>query len=124
YSSFAGQLKVIDTDGRLTFDFWCPLSAVDGYGRHAISIYKGLRSIGVNPVLKTDMWGLDQTYLSSELEAARYMNANKMPLKIALMMTLPYHIFITQSVSKVIISQFETNHIPERHIENVNNLDH
>lgn len=123
YSSFAGQLRVQDSLGRLTFDFWCPFSALDGYGRHALSIYKGLCKIGVNPILKNDGWGFDAQYLPSDLASARYMNSSKMPLKIALMMTLPYHIFPNQSVSKIIITQFETDHIPAKHIENVNKMD-
>jgi glycosyltransferase involved in cell wall biosynthesis len=124
YSAFAGQLRTKDSDNRLTFDFWCPISAVDGYGRHALSIYKGLKILGINPVLKTDTWGTDATYLPSDISAARYLNAKKMPLKIALMMTLPYHLFINQSIHKIIITQFETDHIPEKHIENVNTMDH
>jgi glycosyltransferase involved in cell wall biosynthesis len=123
FSSFSDQLRVVDADGKSTFDYWCPLSAIDGYGRHALSIYKGLQQIGVSPVLKTDGWGVDSTYLPATIEAARYLNSYKMPLKVALMMTLPYHVFITQSVSKIIITQFETDHIPEKHIVNVNTMD-
>ena len=123
YSSFASQLRVQDQDGRLTFDFWCPFSALDGYGRHALSIYRGLCGIGVNPILKTDGWGFDSQYLASDIAASRYLNSSRMPLKISLMMTLPYHIFINQSIFKIIITQFETDHIPEKHIENVNRMD-
>jgi glycosyltransferase involved in cell wall biosynthesis len=124
YSSFAGQLRVKDSEERTTFDFWCPLSAVDGYGRHALSIYKGLNNIGVSPILKTDGWGIDSNFLPADIIGARYMNSYKMPLKIALMMTLPYHVYNTQSIQKLIITQFETDHIPEKHVENVNTMDH
>lgn len=124
YSAFTGQLRTKDSSGRLTFDFWCPISAVDGYGRHALSIYRGLNRIGVSPILKTDGWGIDREFLPSDLAMAQYTNARSMPLKIAIMMTLPYHIFITQSISKIVISQFETDHVPEKHIENINNLDY
>jgi glycosyltransferase involved in cell wall biosynthesis len=38
-------------------------------------------------------------------------------------MTLPYHVFQVQSIFKLIITQFETDHIPGKHIENVNTMD-
>lgn len=123
YSSFTDQLRGQDTEGKTTFDFWCPVSALDGYGRHAISIYRGLRQIGVSPILRSDGWGVDHSFLPSDIEMQRNANMHKMPLKVALMMTLPYHIFPTQSVSKIIITQFETDHIPEKHVANVNTMD-
>src|SRR6185369_5269373 len=78
---------------------------------------------GAAPLLRTDNWGLDAAYLPTEITNAKYANANKMPLKTTLMMTLPYHIYPTQSISKIIITQFETDRIPEKHVENVNQLD-
>jgi len=124
YAAFSDQMRVVDAEGFKTFDFWCPFSTVDGYGRHALTIYKGFQQIGVHPILRTDGWGIDLNYLPGDISAARYLNAQKMPLKLALMMTLPYHIYQVQSIYKVIITQFETDHIPEKHIENVNTMDH
>src|SRR5258708_7359799 len=37
------QIQTVDSEGFQTFDFWCPFSTVDGYGRHALTIYKGLQ---------------------------------------------------------------------------------
>jgi hypothetical protein len=46
FSRFRDYMAVRDEQGRFTFDWWIPLSMVDGYGRHALSIYRGLRDLG------------------------------------------------------------------------------
>lgn len=124
YSEFSNSMQTRDELGRFTFDWWCPLSAVDGYGRHALAIYRGFQLLGTAPWLRNDSWGADSLYLPSEFDAARLASASRVPAKISAMMTLPYYLFDSQSIVKVIVTQFETDHIPERHIANVNKFDH
>lgn len=124
YSPYKDQMKTRDDNGRFTFDWWCPLSMIDGYGRHAISIYQGFQDLGTTPNLRTDGWGVDRLYLPPDVDNARHSTMQRLPSKVSAMMTLPYHPFETQSFAKIIITQFETNHIPEKHVYNVNQFDH
>lgn len=112
-------------DGRFTFDWWCPISMIDGYGRHALAIYRGFKMLGCEPVLRDVDW-IDKVFITPEIEAARYQGMYKVPNKIGCVMSLPYddHIYNHQSVSKIVVTQFETNHIPEKHIAKVNNCHH
>jgi glycosyltransferase involved in cell wall biosynthesis len=124
YQEFHSQMQTRDELGRFMFDWWCPLSGQDGYGRHALSIFKGFQLLGAQPWLHNDGWGVDREFLPSEIEAAKYAGSSRIPSKIAGMMTLPYHVYETQSLINVIVTQFETDHIPEKHIANVNKTDH
>jgi glycosyltransferase involved in cell wall biosynthesis len=124
YSEFKEQMATRDELGRFTFDWWCPLSMVDGYGRHALSLFKGFQLLNTNPILHNDGWGVDFLYVPGDVEIARAVGSQKLPSKVGAMMTLPYHVYDTQTISKVIITQFETDHIPEKHVANVNKCDH
>lgn len=112
-------------DGRFTFDWWCPISMVDGYGRHALAIFRGFRMLGCDPVLKDVDW-IDKLYVPSEIETARFQGMYKVPSKIGCVMSLPYddHIYNHQSVNKIVVTQFETSRIPEKHVAKVNNCHH
>lgn len=125
FSGFRQHMATRDDTGRFTFDWWCPLSMVDGYGRHALAIYKGFSRSECEPILHDVDW-IDKSYLPGEIEAARHMGMYRMPNKIGCVMSLPYdqHIHNHQSVTRVVVTQFETNKIPEKHISNVNIADH
>jgi len=56
FSGLEDLLRTHDEAGRPTFDFWCPLSALDGYGRHALGVVRGLKDLGVAPVLRDAEW--------------------------------------------------------------------
>src|SRR5713101_6765574 len=54
-------------DGRPMMDLTAPLTVVDGYGRHALSIFEGLRRIGVEVRLRrTPNFRDDSTHLPTE----------------------------------------------------------
>ena len=112
-------------DGKFTFDWWCPLSMVDGYGRHALALFNGFKALGCEPILRDVGW-IDRLFLSADLEQERYKGMYRVPSKIGAVMSLPYddHIHNHQSVHKIVITQFETDHIPEKHIERVNFCHH
>jgi glycosyltransferase involved in cell wall biosynthesis len=112
-------------DGKFTFDWWCPISMVDGYGRHALAIYRGFRMLGCEPTLRDVDW-VDKLFVTSDIEAARFQGMYRVPAKIGVAMSLPYddHIFNHQSVHKIVVTQFETNKIPEKHVAKVNNCHH
>lgn len=112
-------------EGKFTFDWWCPISMVDGYGRHALAIYRGFKMLGCDPTLRDVDW-IDKLFVTSDIEAARYQGMNRVPSKIGCVMSLPYddHIFNHQSVHKIVVTQFETSHIPEKHVSKVNNCHH
>jgi glycosyltransferase involved in cell wall biosynthesis len=124
YSEFKDEMQTRDELGRFTFDWWCPFSMIDGYGRHALALYRGFQALGAAPWLHSDGWGVDRLHLPGDIEAARNAAAYRVPSKVMAMMTLPYHVYESQSISKIIVTQFETDHIPERHVANVNKLDH
>jgi glycosyltransferase involved in cell wall biosynthesis len=112
-------------DGKLTFDWWCPLSMVDGYGRHALAIFKGFKLLGCDPILKDVDW-IDRLFLPADIEGEKIKGSHRVPSKIGCVMSLPYdnHIYNHQSVDKIVITQFETNKIPEKHVVKVNNCHH
>jgi glycosyltransferase involved in cell wall biosynthesis len=118
------SLRSHTEDGRLTFDWWCPLSQVDGYGRHALSIFSGLRALGVEPCLQDVGWK-DRKYLSRALEAETEENGRRPPCRIGVCMSVPYDLKICHhsSIYKIAITQFETDHIPPYHIAQVNQCD-
>jgi glycosyltransferase involved in cell wall biosynthesis len=125
FSTFCDRMATRDEQNRFTFDWWCPLSMVDGYGRHALAIFRGLKMLGCNPILKDVDW-VDKLFLTPEIESARFQGMYRMPNKIGCTMSLPYddHIHNHQSVHKIVITQFETSKIPEKHIAKVSNCHH
>jgi glycosyltransferase involved in cell wall biosynthesis len=98
---------------------------VDGYGRHALAIFKGFRLLDCNPILRDVDW-VDKIFITPEIEGARFQGMYQVPSKIGCVMSLPYddHIFNHQSVHKIVVTQFETNHVPEKHVAKVNNCHH
>jgi glycosyltransferase involved in cell wall biosynthesis len=124
FSSFKDRMAT-RVDGVFTFDWWCPLSIVDGYGRHALAIFKGFQMLGCDPVLHDVDW-VDKLFLPSEILNEKYKGMYRVPNKIGCVMSLPYddHIYNHQSVNKIVVTQFETNKIPERHVSKVNNCHH
>lgn len=124
FSSFQDRMAT-RAEGRFTFDWWCPISMVDGYGRHALAIFRGFRMLNCDPILRDVDW-VDKLYLTSDVEAARFQGMYRVPNKIGCVMSLPYddHIHNHQSVNKIVITQFETNKIPEKHVAKVSNCHH
>lgn len=118
------HLAVRDRQGRLMLDFWLPLSSVDGYGRHALDIFKGLRKLGAAPFLRDTGW-TDHLKPTQYVEEA-LANRNRLPLRIGLCMSVPYDVSLTKHASafKIVISQFETDHIPPAHVKAVEKADH
>jgi len=125
FSGVQDMLRTHDERGRLTFDFHCPLSALDGYGRHALTIWRGLQEIGAAPVLRDVEWR-DALHLPSHVLAEAQANGPRLPTRIGVVMTVPYdrHLISHSSVWKVGITQFETDHVPSFHVHQVNRLDH
>lgn len=119
-------MQTRDSQGRFMFDWWCPISYVDGYGRHAVNIYKGFQSLGVAPNLKEIQWPADGEYLDAWIRQEKYTGAQKFPSKISVTMSVPYsrEIGESPSMARLVVTQFETDHIPERHIDNVNCAHH
>jgi glycosyltransferase involved in cell wall biosynthesis len=123
-SGARANLRTHDAEGRQTFDFWLPISSVDGYGRHALAIYEGLKGLGVNPVLHDVGWGNDFKPRQYAMEAE--INNGKLPCRAGLVMSVPYDEGLTahSSVYKIVITQFETNRVPDFHVKAVNKADH
>ena len=123
-------LRTNDEIGRLTFDFWCPLSSIDGYGRHALAIADGLRRLGVNPVLQDAEWretaSGDHPHLNPGITAEARRNRALPPTRIGLSMTVPYDAILHghQSIYKIAITQFETDTVPSFHVRQANRVDH
>lgn len=125
YGDLGHLMSTRNEVGAFTFDWWCPLSMVDGYGRHALSLFKGFQGLGCEPILRDVGW-IDKLFLGSYFEAERYKGMYRVPSKIGAVMSLPYddHVHNHQSIHKIVITQFETSRIPEKHIQNVNLCDH
>lgn len=130
FSGVQELLRTRDEDGRPTFDFWCPLSALDGYGRHALGIVRGLKALGVTPVLRDAEWAEtsrgDHPHLAASIMNEARANASRMPCRVGVAMSTPYDKVINthSSVYKIVITQFETDRVPEYHIRQVNKVDH
>lgn len=125
WSSFKDNYRSQTDDGRPYFDFYCPLSQVDGYGRHALWIYEGFGD-EAEVVLRDVEW-VDQLYLDPKYQQMVSQNSSKMPAKVRLIMTLPYdeHLHhVQEGQTNIVISQFETNRVPQKHVENINRCDH
>jgi len=130
FTSVQDMLRTSDEGGRLAFDFWCPLSSIDGYGRHALAIVEGLQRLGVAPVLLDAEWREtptgDHPHLAPGVLAEARRNRLRLPCRIGIAMTVPYdeRLHVHQSVYKIGITQFETDRVPEFHVRQVNRLDH
>jgi glycosyltransferase involved in cell wall biosynthesis len=127
FSSYRDQMRSRTEDGRLSFDFWIPFSSIDGYGRHAIDIYKGMAALGADVALRDVGIGwIDHLWIDPVIEQVGLKSRTRMPSKVGLVMSLPYdpHIYHHQSAHKIVITQFETDRFPEKHVENVNKCDH
>ena len=127
FSGAQDTLRTRDEAGRLTFDFWMPLSMIDGYGRHALSIYQAMQKVGAAPVLRDVGWGnAIEQQVPAAIKHEADNNRPRMPTKIGLTMSVPYDPRLTghDSVYKIGITQFETDHIPAKHVAAVNRLDH
>lgn len=130
FTGIQGTLRTRDEAGRLTFDFWCPLSSIDGYGRHALAIVEGLRCLDVSPVLLDAEWretpSGQHPHLSSGIVAEAQRNRTRPPSRIGVAMTVPYdeRLHIHQSVYRIGITQFETDRVPTFHVKQANRLDH
>lgn len=127
YSPFAEMLGDRTEDGRPLFDFHAPLSAVDGYGRHALDIWRGLTALGVEARLRPCPFNiLGETYLPSHIKSMAYENKYRPPSRVAVTMSVPYDPTISRndSIKRLAITQFETDLIPGRHIEAINKVDH
>lgn len=109
----------------LAIDWWSPLSAVDGYGRHAIDIIRGLKRVGVDVSVRDVGW-VDNLYLPDDIRAWRAESFYRMPRKIGIAFTLGYdpQLFKHPSPLKIALTQFETTHVPRMHVENINHCDH
>jgi glycosyltransferase involved in cell wall biosynthesis len=125
FTDLARRMPTRTEQNKFTFDWWCPISMVDGYGRHALAIFRGFKMLGCEPILRDVDW-IDKLFITPEIEAERFSGMYKVPSKIGCVMSLPYddHIYNHQSLSKIVVTQFETDHIPEKHIAKVNNCHH
>lgn len=125
FSGVQDMLRTHDGAGRTTFDFHCPLSVLDGYGRHALTIWRGLQEIGAAPVLRDVEWR-DALHLPPHVAAEAQANSARLPTRVGVVMSVPYdrHLLDHGSVYKVGITQFETDHVPAFHVRQVNRLDH
>lgn len=127
FSSLADRMRSRTDDGRPYFDFWSPLSMVDGYGRHAIDIWKGLHALGAEAVLRSSGGRfLHRAYMPDAILAEHRMNMVRPPAKVGVAFTVPYDpkLIGHQSPVKIALTQFETDTVPERHVERVNQCDH
>lgn len=88
FSGVQEMLRSTDEEGRLAFDFRCPLSVIDGYGRHALAIWRGLREIGAGPVLREVDW-TDKQGLPAEWLAEARQNASRLPCRVGVCMSVP-----------------------------------
>lgn len=127
FSAFADHLRSHTDDSRPYFDLYAPLSAVDGYGRHAIDLWRGLSSVGASvPFRSVSPRAEDHSYMDMSFIRSVHDNRTLPPAKVALSFSMPYdaHHHSTGSVTNVALTQFETDHIPFRHIENVGKANH
>jgi hypothetical protein len=130
FSRVRGLLRTRDESGRLAFDFHCPLSSIDGYGRHALDILEGLKRLGAAPVLLDAEWqespSGEHPHLPPSVSVEAKVNRQHPPARIGVAMTTPYdkHLTDHQSVYRIGITQFETDRVPAFHVKQANKLDH
>jgi glycosyltransferase involved in cell wall biosynthesis len=127
WSSLPEYLSSRTASGALQLDWHSPLSGVDGYGRHAIFLIRALQKLGVSVKLRDGGgWAIDYQYLPADITQLRRSFDGEPPSKVGVSFTLGYDPALTEHAAlvKVGITQFETNRLPKRHVENVNKLDH
>src|SRR5260370_19397759 len=95
FSQYQHLMEARNQKGDLNFDFWCPLSMVDGYGRHAIDIYRGMQMPGAEPNLRDVGWVAQNAYLSSTIRAEALLAHTKLPRRLGGCMSVPYHVHIS-----------------------------
>lgn len=125
FSHWGNKLETFTSDGKFTFDYWCPLSGLDGYGRHAIDLYRGFKEVGVEPVLRDVGWFANDM-LASDIRDQRNNNYSKVSRKIGLSFTIGYdpRLYDHGSPIKVALTQFETTRVPHTHVDAVNKTNH
>lgn len=125
FSQFSEELLWKDEEGSPIVDLWSPISVIDGYGRHGLDIFRGLQQIGVKPKLR-DCGTWHSLYLPNWVKDEVNFNRTKLPSKVSVMMTIPYDISdrLVQSLHKIVITQFETDTVPQAHIDWVNRHHH
>src|SRR5439155_21310212 len=100
----------------------------DGYGRHALSVYQGIVQSGCAEATLRESW-ITSTWvehIDAGILSLAQASYRKLPAKVAVAFTLPYDPrgYDTQSLIHIWITQFETDHMPERHVEKINKADH
>jgi glycosyltransferase involved in cell wall biosynthesis len=121
WSPLMGSFRGRANDGRLALDFWCPLSVIDGYGRHALDIYRGMQMLGADVTLRASTF-VDRNFLPVEYLNSVAANRSVMPAQVSVSMSVPYDPIhsLSQSPTRIIITQFETDRFPPKHVEVVN----
>lgn len=119
----AGSLARYTADRRPIIDWWCAISALEGYGRQGLDIWRGLRRLGVEANLRATQWS-DSTYLDEEVVAEA--RRPKPPARVAVTFSMPHEPSIADNPSpvKITITQFETDRVPPVHVAAVNSTDH
>jgi len=125
FSEMPQILSSQNEKGQTTLDWYSPLSGVDGYGRHATWYLKGLINRGID-VNVHDSQLVDSTFLDEEIRRLLLKGNRSLPCKVGIAYTLGYDPIINNhsSLVKIAITQFETDHLPERHVGNLNLCDH
>jgi len=126
FSLLADHFRTRTQDGRVCMDWWCPLSMIDGYGRHALGIYQGLQALSVDVRLRASWIVSDRLHVPTEWHLLAKQNQTAVPSKVAVAMTLPYDpiLYDNPSQIRIALTQFETDHMPKVHVEKINLCDH
>ncbi len=127
FNAMSDMLASRTEDGRPLFDLYGPLSVVDGFGRHYLDLYRGLRDLGAEVHLRaTEKFIVQEAYLERDLIVETQVNRTRFPSKVAVSFTLPYDevIWKNGSIIKIVLSQFETTRMPDFHVKYINRCDH
>lgn len=110
-------------DNRPIIDWWCAVSALEGYGRQSLDIWRGLKQKGVEANLRATQRS-DSIHLDTNIVAEA--RRPKAPARVAVTMAMPNDPALIDNPSpvKISITQFETNHVPEKYVELINTTDH
>src|SRR5579884_3180841 len=71
FSEMTGAMRSRTEEGRPAFDFHCPFSAVDGYGRHALDLWRGLLALGCEINLRNQGYFIDDAFLPPDARQQR-----------------------------------------------------
>jgi len=124
-SEMADDLPV-DDHGAPLFDWYSFLSNVEGYGRHAIGLIRGLVRQGAHMRVKDLQW-LPADQLPADIDKLRRVSpGGNVPARIGVTFTLGYDpvTYSHPSPIRVAITQFETDRLPRKHVDNLNRVDH